>query len=81
MRLLKSCTYSTKLNIKRKKKKKKLIQTHTIYIVVESGFQFKEAKLKDKIESKINLNIIDQCYNKIDKQLYTINAIVIQNLI
>ena len=48
---------------------------------MESGFQFKEAKLKDKIESKINLNIINQCYNKIDKQLYTINAIVIQNLI
>ena len=48
---------------------------------MESGFQFKEAKLKDKIESKINLNIINQCYNKIDKQLYTINAIFIQNLI
>ena len=32
-----------------------------IYIVVESGFQFWGAKLKDKIESKINLNIIDRC--------------------
>ena len=32
-----------------------------IYIVVESGFQFWGTKLKDKIESKINLNIIDRC--------------------
>ena len=48
---------------------------------MELEFQFKEAKLKDKIESKINLNIVDRCYNKIDKQLYTINAIFIQNLI